>query len=114
MRLAIVDLTIFQNDICSVEKEEAVGDLNNTVLILERQHSCGRARAVELAAELIRQQADTYLALEHDLPVVCRDLDPAGRSAVERYAADVLRCTARGNYDWAERSPRYLHIRDET
>jgi pentalenene synthase len=107
MRRAIIDLLIFQNDLCSLEKEEAAGDLNNTVLILEREHACGRSRAIDLTVELVRRLSESYLALERELPVRCRDLDPVERAAVERYATDALRCAARGNYDWSERTDRY-------
>jgi pentalenene synthase len=107
MRLAITDLLIFQNDLCSLEKEEAVGDLNNTVLILEREHACGRSRAIDLTVELVRRRSESYLALERELPVLCRDLNPIERAAIERYATDALRCVARGNYDWSERTDRY-------
>jgi pentalenene synthase len=108
-RRTILELITIQNDIWSLEKEEAIGDLHNIVLILERERECTRSRAVDLAADLIRQRSEDYLALERALPdlYAALGLDRAERVALERYATDGMRNLARGNYDWSERTGRY-------
>lgn len=108
MRWAIVEVVVIQNELCSVEKEEAVGDPNNIVLILEAERSCSRSGAVEAAVDMIRQRMTTYLVLERDLPGLCDELNlaPGERAATWRYA-DAMRALARGAYDWSELSGRY-------
>jgi hypothetical protein len=110
MRLAVIEVVIIQNELCSVEKEEAVGDPNNIVLILEVERSCSRSRAVGAAVDMIRQRMTTYLVLERELSTLCAelDLDPGERATARRYV-DGMRALVRGAYDWSELSGRYGH-----
>jgi len=113
MRRLGKNILIVHNDVCSVEKEDATGDVHNLVLILERSRNLSRQEAVAIACALIRQWTTDFLGHERELPRLCEvlGLDPAGRSAVERYRVDGLRAAIRGTVDWSELTARYATAR---
>jgi pentalenene synthase len=113
MRRLGKNMLIVHNDVCSVEKEEATGDANNLVLILERSRNLSRQEAIAIACALVRQWTTDFLAHERELPRFCESLglDPAGRSAVKHYHVDGLRAVIRGTVDWSELTGRYAIAR---
>jgi pentalenene synthase len=108
LRLIAAEVVVLDNEIISLEKEEAVGD-NNLVLITERDSGCSRAAAIERIGGLIRERTERFLALEHQVPALGEDLrlDQPERTALRRYLADALRPVMRGAHDWQQHCTRY-------
>ncbi|MER5863389.1 pentalenene synthase [Kitasatospora sp. NPDC002040] len=110
LRTLACDLVIIDNDIASVEKECAAGELNNAVLLLRHERDCSTATAVallreEVAALLGRFERDrlrltsgrAYLALPGP-----------DRARVDGYLADGVQAVIRGAFDWHRQSRRYV------
>ncbi|MEU4800423.1 pentalenene synthase [Streptomyces sp. NPDC023327] len=108
LRIA-VDVNLLLNDIASLEKEEARGELNNMVLILMREHGWPKSRSIAHMQEEVRVRLEEFLLLESILPKVCDafSLSADEREAVERYRLDAVRPVIRGSYDWHRSSGRY-------
>ncbi len=108
MRLIASEIVVLDNDIVSVEKEEAVGD-DNLVLHIEREMGCTRDGAIDVICGMIRERAERFLDLEERLPWLGSylALNPAERHALERFRTDALHTVMRGAHDWQQRSHRY-------
>ncbi len=96
------DVVCWSNDVFSLSKESAQGDVHNLVVVLARQHSLEIQEAVEWAAQMCNAQVKRFLALEKRLP----DFPSPYAEAVAKYL-DVLRAWMRGNLDWSLESARY-------
>ncbi|WP_338933225.1 hypothetical protein WEB32_34650 [Streptomyces netropsis] len=109
MRELTGDVAFLVNDVQSVEKEERQGELNNLVLIVERERACPRVTAIEAICDMVRQRIHHFSALERELDSLCDRLAlPAGECAhVEDFVADAMWACMRGNYDWGRRTRRY-------
>lgn len=108
MRRLAVEVVILDNEIVSVEKEEALGDVN-LVLLLERERGCSRTETVLRMSEMVAQRSDRFVALEREIPKLADDLglNDEERVALERYDRDALQTLMRGAYDWDQRAERY-------
>ncbi|GAA5188724.1 hypothetical protein GCM10023322_40030 [Rugosimonospora acidiphila] len=104
-----IDTNIIDNDIASLEKEEARGEQNNMVLILMRQHGWTRSQSITHMQDEVRTRLEQFLLLETCLPKVYDtfSLGAKEREAVEEYRTDGIRALIRGAYDWHRRSKRY-------
>ncbi|MFE1311294.1 pentalenene synthase [Streptomyces sp. NPDC058755] len=104
-----IDVNLMFNDIASLEKEEARGERNNLVFILQREHGWPKGRSIAHLQDEVHARLSQYLLLESCLSKVCDiyDLDAAEREAVERYRTDAVRTVIRGSYDWHRSSGRY-------
>ncbi|GAA3617720.1 hypothetical protein GCM10022419_124040 [Nonomuraea rosea] len=108
LRIAI-DTNLIDNDIASLEKEEARGEQNNIVLVIQRERGWPVPRCVAYLQDEVRTRIEQFLILEDRLPEV---YDSCGLSAAERatadeYRDDGIRALIRGAYDWHRRSGRY-------
>ena len=103
------EVIVIHNDLCSVEKEEAIDDIHNLILILQRERDWNRHQTVTAIITMIQDRTDRFVRLAASLPAVYDRLalDPAGRAAGDRYLRDALTTLMRGAYDWAENSGRY-------
>lgn len=90
------------NDLFSLPKERAHGDMHNLALILQHQEAIGVQDAVDRVVGLIEQEIERFIALENDLPSFGAEVD----GLVRRFVA-VLRAWMRGNLDWSYESGRY-------
>uniref|UniRef100_UPI0038B62B9A terpene synthase family protein n=1 Tax=Streptomyces niveus TaxID=193462 RepID=UPI0038B62B9A len=110
IRHVAAEVDTIHNDLCSVEKEEARGEIHNLLLILEKWRRCTRAEAVEEMCRMIRSRTERFLVLEAAVPALCDSLrlTEAQRVSVRRFA-DSLLAVMRGDYDWAEQSGRYAN-----
>ncbi|MFC7615507.1 hypothetical protein ACFQV2_20405 [Actinokineospora soli] len=108
LRIAI-DINVLFNDIASLEKEKARGELNNLVLILMREHGWGQARSIARIQDEVRTRVEQFLLLETLLPDVCASfgLDADERDRTDRFRVDCLRTVIRGSHDWHRSSGRY-------
>ncbi|MFE6099611.1 pentalenene synthase [Streptomyces laurentii] len=109
MRQLVADFVILDNDLVSLEKEEARGDPHNLVLVLRRERGLSRDAAIEEVARLRADCVKAFTAIEDRLP---RECDGLGFTAVEkslldRYRHDALRSLVRGVHDWAQQAGRY-------
>lgn len=109
MRQLVADFVILDNDLVSLEKEEARGDPHNLVLVLRRERGLSRDAAVEEVARMRADRVRGFTDLEERLPQECDrlGLTPAERDLLDRYRHDALRTLIRGVHDWAQRAGRY-------
>lgn len=114
MRRITHETVIFDNEIASVEKEEASGECN-LILQLQRENGCSRSRAITMIAEIIRKNSEEFLDLERRFPGLCREagFDERHQLILDRYRVDVLRSMMRGAYDWGKKSGRYAATRED-
>jgi pentalenene synthase len=108
LRIAI-EVNVLFNDIASLEKEIAVGDPNNMVLILMRENGWTSERSIAHMQSEVRTRIEEFLLLETVLPGVYDSLglDADERDRTDRFRVDGLRTVIRGSHDWHRSSGRY-------
>ncbi|MFJ8608055.1 pentalenene synthase [Streptomyces sp. NPDC093675] len=108
MRRLAVEVVILDNDIVSVEKEEAVGHVN-VVSLLEGEYGCSRAEAIDRMRAMVAERTERFIVVRRELPTLARGLglDDRDRAALERYERDALQTLMRGAYDWDQQAERY-------
>ncbi|MGW5530445.1 isoafricanol synthase [Streptomyces xanthochromogenes] len=108
MREITADVVIFVNDMVSVDKELAAGDVNNSVIILMRQEAC----TVEQALRRVAVMANSRIARFQELTVeLAAQLDKTAlpeqvRANVDDYV-DGMRALMSGNLAWSLETARY-------
>lgn len=95
------DLSTLVNDLSSLEKEEAVGDVCNVVIVMQAQRACSRDEALDAVATLHNALLDELHRLERTLT------NDAPGSALALYARSI-RQWVHGHYGWILSSRRYL------
>ncbi|MGH2479957.1 MAG: terpene synthase family protein, partial [Ktedonobacteraceae bacterium] len=95
----------WSNDILSLEKEIARGDLNNLVLAVRQQHNCPLQEAIERVNAMITSEIKLFETLAAQLPT----LSPAYTQELQKYVA-AMQAWIRGNLDWSIETQRYSHI----
>ncbi|MFD1829634.1 isoafricanol synthase [Streptomyces desertarenae] len=108
MRRITDEVAIFVNDIVSLDKELAVGDVNNAVILLAR----GTGRSVRECVPEVCAAANGRVArfLEHAALLSARLEGTGTPGAVRAQVADYvdgMRNVMRGNLDWSLESRRY-------
>ncbi|MEU0842662.1 isoafricanol synthase [Streptomyces sp. NPDC005962] len=108
MREATDDVVVFTNDIASLDKELAAGDLHNTVIVRHQRHGGTLEDAVEHIAGLANARYRWFEQTADQLP---RLLGEAGAGAdlrrdVDHYV-DGMRHVMCGNLGWSLRTARY-------
>lgn len=102
------DVVCWANDIISLPKEHAEGDVHNLVAVLAHHHCAGDiAQATELAIRMHDARVADFIRFATSRPLV----DPE----LHRFV-DTMRAWMRGNLDWARESGRYaagLDAREE-
>jgi hypothetical protein len=108
MREITGDVVIFVNDIVSLVKELAAGDVNNSVVVLSEQRGCSLGEAVEHIAELANSRTARFGELAAALPGLLDDLGvPAVlRGPVDHYVEGMGHLMA-GNLAWSLATSRY-------
>jgi pentalenene synthase len=108
LRRIATEIVILDNDIVSVEKEEARGDLN-LVLLHERETGMTRDLTIKAIADMVRMRSERFLSVEEQLPRLYGELnlDMDEQEAAERYSTDALQSLMRGAYDWDQKAGRY-------
>lgn len=94
------DLSALVNDLSSLEKEEAVGDVCNAVIVLQASLECGRDEALDAVASLHNQLLAELESLEKHLG------NTRPGSAMALYARSI-RQWVHGHYGWILSSRRY-------
>ena len=102
------DVVCWTNDVLTVEKETASGDLLNLVTVLQRAHRCPPGEARARARELISRRLDGFRRTEEAVPGLCAmlALDGAEQQALTACVA-LLRAWMGGHAAWGVTTSRY-------
>ncbi|MFH8572605.1 hypothetical protein [Streptomyces sp. NPDC017993] len=108
MRQAATDVPLLCNDVYAVHKEEPRGDVDNAVLVVQRERNLSRGEALDHVHGLAMSHIETFSALERQLPGVCStlSLSDEDRNAVDRYV-DAMKAWMRGYHQWETETHRY-------
>ncbi|MBY8883031.1 terpene synthase family protein [Actinacidiphila acidipaludis] len=105
------DVVCWTNDILTVEKESAAGDLLNLVTVLRESRRCARSTAFVQARELVDGRLGDFHRAARDLPDLCAalELDGTQRQALAA-CVELLRAWMRGHADWGLSTGRYAPL----
>ncbi|MFF3674461.1 terpene cyclase [Streptomyces sp. NPDC002120] len=109
MRQVAIDVTFMCNDVYSLEKEEARGDTDNLVLVIEHTRPpCTRDEAVAAARREVDVRVERFRELARQVPAMCRQLGLTGRerTAVATYV-EVMGTWMSGYHAWQTQTRRY-------
>ncbi len=90
------------NDLASLKKELASGDVHNLVMVMARAEDLGLQEAVDRVARMHDAEVRTFVSLSSRLPSFEAVVD----EHLGRYVA-VLQARMRGNLDWSREAARY-------
>ncbi|WP_007516020.1 terpene synthase family protein [Pseudofrankia saprophytica] len=108
MREIAIDITLMCNDVYSLEKEEARGDMDNLVLVLEHTRHYTRDEAVAAAQGEVHRRCTRFQELAHDVPAMCTHLAlPATQRATVTTYVGVLTAWICGYHAWETETLRY-------
>lgn len=108
MRDIAVDVSMMCNDVYSLEKEEARGDVDNLVLVLQHAGGGTREEAVAAAREEVSRRTRRFAELAAQVPQMCTRLGLTGReSAHVRTYVEVMAWWMSGYHAWQTRTRRY-------
>ncbi|MFF9978697.1 terpene synthase family protein [Streptomyces erythrochromogenes] len=109
MRQAAIDVTLMCNDVYSLEKEEARGDMDNLVLVAEHARRCTREEAVAEAGAEVRRRVVRFQELALQVPGLCALLGLTAREtvAVDGYV-ELMALWMSGYHAWQTRTHRYI------
>ncbi|MGH3086609.1 MAG: terpene synthase family protein [Rubrobacteraceae bacterium] len=92
----------WMNDLFSLQKELARGDVHNIVLIIQNQEGLTLDEAIKKAVEMNEDEVRSFLELEKELP----SFGPAIDGDLQKYVS-ILKTRMSGNLDWSMESARY-------
>lgn len=101
------DIVCWTNDLVSLAKEMARGDVHNLVVVLHHQRGGTLQAATNAVAQMIHDRTATYLAQERSVPIYGAAVD----ANLATYLG-VLRSWMRGNFDWGRDSGRYSLVEE--
>ncbi|MFG2577343.1 terpene cyclase [Streptomyces sp. NPDC048481] len=108
MRRDAIDVTLMCNDVYSLEKEEARGDMDNLVLVLERARRLTRGQALAAARDEVDRRVRRFQDLAGRVPAVCAQLALAERERADVAGyVDVMRAWMSGYHAWQTATRRY-------
>jgi hypothetical protein len=99
------DVVCWTNDLFSLRKELARGDVNNLVVVLQKARSLTLQQAIGQVNDLIGAQVRLFEETERRLPAFTPQLEKHVRSYV-----CALEACMRGNLDWSAETYRYSHV----
>ncbi|ROR00133.1 pentalenene synthase/avermitilol synthase [Streptomyces sp. 2132.2] len=108
MRQAAIDVTLMCNDVYSLEKEEARGDVDNLVLVLEHTRHLDRDEAVTAAGHRVDRLVGRFRELAAHVPALCAQLGlrRSERAAVDTYVG-IMTAWMAGYHAWQRGTLRY-------
>ena len=108
LRELTADVVLFVNDLVSLEKELAAGDVNNSVLVLRARADCSLERAVRRVARLANARVARFTQLAAALPdFLTATAAPARLRADAGRYTEAMRHLMRGNLSWSLETARY-------
>lgn len=110
MRDIAAHVPALTNDVVTLPKEEALGEVNNLVLVLERAGAQDRGAALEAARQMIDGLVNRFVDLTQGVPSMCDTYRLSGseRSAVGRYV-EAQRLWMGGFEEWSQHTERYTN-----
>jgi hypothetical protein len=105
LRRTASNVVCWVNDLYSLRKELARGEINNLVVVLQHAHNSSLQEAVDRAGAMIEEEVRLFLDTEQQLPACSPALDQDRG----KYLTD-LRAWMRGSLDWSRETPRYSQI----
>ncbi|SOE24959.1 hypothetical protein SAMN05442782_1634 [Streptomyces sp. OK228] len=108
MRDIAVDVPMMCNDVYSLEKEEAHGDMNNLVLVIEHTRRCSWDEALTAARREVEDRCARFQELAQQVPPMCAQLalPERERAAVDTYM-QVMGAWMSGYHAWQTQTRRY-------
>ncbi len=108
LRQLAADIPSLTNDVRSYPQEAPRGDVNNLVMIVQRERGCTLAEAGSAVLAEAQSMVDRYTRLVDELPRTYRELElgPQQSRTAERYA-DGLTAWLTGYLSWESRTGRY-------
>ncbi|KAK1217827.1 hypothetical protein PQX77_019500 [Marasmius sp. AFHP31] len=103
MSKAISDIMTWPNDLCSFNKEQADGDYQNLVCVLQKAHKLTLQEAVDMLTQMIHNRVQDYASLKKRLP----SFGPKVDAALSKYHTALEHFT-QGCVVWYWSSPRYF------
>ncbi|KAF8883528.1 isoprenoid synthase domain-containing protein [Infundibulicybe gibba] len=103
MSEATSDIMTWPNDLCSFNKEQADGDLQNLVCCIMVEHRVGLQDAIDILTRMIDDRVGQYIELKSQLPSFGPEVD----AELARYHK-ALEHFVQGTVLWYYRSPRYF------
>ncbi|MEE1785587.1 hypothetical protein PUR71_22165 [Streptomyces sp. SP17BM10] len=106
------DVVVWVNDVLSLRKELAVGEVTNGVLAVGRELGCGMQDAIDHVYRKVARDVGVFLRAEESLTALCASWHGLGeedRAAVGAFT-DGLKAWMRGNLEWGCNSRRYLEV----
>ncbi|POX43513.1 pentalenene synthase [Streptomyces sp. Ru73] len=108
LRRLTAEVVIFVNDVVSVDKELAAGDVNNSVIILQRSTGCTPDQAVRRIIRTANARVDQFQQIAATLPATLRELGvPAEVHDHVAHYVTGMRHLMTGNLVWSQETPRY-------
>ena len=105
--LAAADVICWTNDLYSLEKEAALGEHHNLVLVIEHADGLGRGEAVRRTIQKIAERIAVFKTAEG----IAIETFPEHDEILEKYFAG-LRAWMRGNLDWSAGTARFRAMGD--
>jgi hypothetical protein len=102
------DIVCWTNDILTVDKESASGDLLNLVTVIETADNCRREEALARARDLTADRLHAFHRAERTLPDLCTARNLTAEEADNLTACvALLRAWIRGHAEWGLSTSRY-------
>lgn len=99
------DVVCWSNDLISLEREKAWGQVNNLVLVIQHAESLPLQEAIDKAGALVSSAVQVFQQTERALPPSAPELE----EAIRKYLT-ALKSWMRGNLDWSAQTHRYAHV----
>ncbi|GCE16057.1 terpene synthase family protein [Tengunoibacter tsumagoiensis] len=99
------NVVCWSNDLFSLAKERARGDVNNLVLAIQKKEHLSLQAAMARVHALINEEMATFMHAEKELPSFAPEVD----RALQRYLLD-FRCWMSGNFVWSLETGRYGQV----
>ncbi len=103
-RTACADVVCWSDDLLTVDKERAHGDVHNLVIVLEHQTGCDERTALKTVIERIESRIADFNALRERISAT--DLGEHAGDALDRYI-EGLHHWMQGHLDWGLQTIRY-------
>jgi avermitilol synthase len=108
---AAIDIIGWGNDVMSVDKELARGDVHNLLIVLHHAEDSSWADAAQRAADMINQRWQEFFAAEHELSFLPAAIASTERdwASIQRYVSGIKSWMA-GIHHWHLKTSRYHQI----
>jgi Terpene synthase family 2, C-terminal metal binding len=99
------NIVAWHNDVYSLRKELAHGDICNLVVAVRHAQRCSLQEAVNQVCTMIEMETRRFQVLVQDFPAYSAELDPE----IRRYLFDLGKWI-RGPLDWYQETLRYVEV----